>query len=97
MSISPDINLERKDPRKMPPTERDVNSSRKVQSIVVVENPLAKPISELAAITKSEVPIAIFIGSFASITNPGMIRNPPPAPTTPVSIPTTPPSSPISR
>ena len=91
LSFSPDMNLERKDPRKMPKMDSDVNSIRKVQSMVVFEISPAKPISDLAAMTSSEVPTAIFMGSFASKTSAGMIRNPPPAPTTPVSIPTTPP------
>ena len=45
---------------------------------------------------KSEVPTAIFIGSLTNKTKAGIIKNPPPAPTTPVSVPTTKPSAAIS-
>ena len=50
------------------------------------------PINDLTAIINKEVATAFFIGSFANITNAGIIRNPPPAPTTPVRIPITKPS-----
>ena len=52
-----------------------------------------KPVKLFTEMITNEVPTAIFIGSFDSITNAGIIRNPPPAPTNPVKSPTKAPSN----
>lgn len=52
----------------------------------------ANPLSELAEMITSDVPIACLIGSFKKLTSVGIIKNPPPAPTSPVSTPISMPS-----
>ena len=47
-----------------------------------------KPNNELMAIIIKDVPTAVFMGSFKNSTRIGIIRNPPPAPNKPVTIPT---------
>ena len=53
--------------------------------------------SDFPAMITSDVPTAVFIGRRASTTSAGTIRNPPPAPTSPVSAPTTTPSATTAR
>ena len=48
----------------------------------------AKPIALLIKIINSEVPTACFIGKLAKNNKAGIIKNPPPAPKNPVTIPT---------
>ena len=70
---------------------------RKVQSMAGwVATSLAKPMSELAAIISSEVPTASRMGSRANSTRAGMIMKPPPAPTSPVTVPTAAPCAAIN-
>ena len=73
-----------------------VTDNNKVQSMVLFPKSPVNPISDFAAIIKSDVPTACFIGSLLSITSAGIIKNPPPAPTRPVSIPTSAPSTNMS-
>ncbi len=47
-----------------------------------------KPIEELMVMINNEVPTACFIGNLAKNKRAGIIRNPPPAPRNPVTIPT---------
>ena len=92
LSLSPEKNLERYVPKKIPTTENAVKGNKKVQSTAKFDKSPKNPMSDLAAIINNEVPTAIFIGKRAKSTKAGIIKNPPPAPTMPVSIPTKPPS-----
>ena len=60
---------------------------KKFQSMVVCDISPINPTMDLILIIKMEEAIAFFIGSFPKITNAGMIKNPPPAPTIPVNMP----------
>lgn len=77
----------------MPSTDKAVVESNKFQLNVITPISLPKPMSDLQAMINKEVAIAFFIGSLPKNTNEGMIKNPPPAPTKPVSIPTEKPAS----
>ena len=73
---------------KIPITDTVVNDNRKVQSIAMFCTSPAKPVRELMVMISKEVPMAFFIGSLANFSSAGIIRNPPPAPIRPISIPT---------
>ena len=47
-----------------------------------------KPMLELIKMINNDVPTACFMGKLAKKSNAGMIKNPPPAPKKPVTIPT---------
>ncbi len=75
-------------PMKIPVIENAENLKRKGQSIKAPEETSpANPTKALAAITIREVPTDIFMGIRAKKTRAGIIRNPPPIPTIPVSMP----------
>ena len=73
---------------KIPAIENAVNGSRKFQFTSVCVRPPIKEERQFIVIINNDVPIAFFIGNLKNRTNAGMIRNPPPAPTSPVSVPT---------
>ena len=72
-----------------------VKTANSVQSNWTKLAKLAKPANDFMAITSSEVPIARFMGRPPIKASAGTTRNPPPAPTKPVTAPTTTPSSAI--
>ena len=72
---------------KIPITEIAVKLNKKIQLMVKFSTSPKKPIKEFIAMINNEVPTAFFIGNFANNTNDGIIRNPPPAPTSPIIIP----------
>ena len=84
-------------PAMMPTMAMAEKIMRKFQSIssLPFRSPV-KPMSDFAAMMMREVPTACFIGSFAKSTSAGIMRNPPPAPTSPVIVPTTAPSPSIN-
>lgn len=69
-----------------------VTNNKNRHSTVVVNRSPAKPISELMAMMNRDVPDAVFIGSRVNNTRAGIIRKPPPAPTSPVRKPMSDPS-----
>ena len=70
-----------------------VNTIKKFQSIDIIKaSPKKNPKIDFKAIITSEVPIAFFISKLVNTTRAGIIRNPPPAPTSPVTAPTISPS-----
>ena len=70
-----------------------LNDKIKYQSIFMVKaSPKKKPNKDFSVIIIKEVPIAFLISRLANKTKAGMIRNPPPAPTKPVTAPTIKPS-----
>ena len=70
----------------------DEKMDRNTQSISIFETSPINPVRDFTAIISNEVPTAIFMGSLESTTKAGIIKNPPPAPTKPVSVPTINPS-----
>ena len=85
LSFCPSIFLLSHIPNIIPREVRAINRAKMLQSIFIPENKSPpKPTKELVAIIASEVPIDCFMLKPKSITNVGMIRNPPPAPTIPV-------------
>jgi len=90
------INFEIYTPTIIPIIEKLVNNNKNDHSISKLCKSPKKPISDLAAIIKSDVPMAFFIGSLVKITKAGIIKNPPPAPTIPVRRPTNIPSAAIT-
>ena len=95
-SLEPSIFFDNAIPIKIPNTENAVKMSKRDPSRlgVVCTSPI-NPINDFAAIMNKEVPTANFMGILAKITSAGIIRNPPPAPTKPVSTPTKVPSNKI--
>ena len=73
----------------MPKIDKLQKASKNFQSIVKCCKSPVNPIKELIEITINEVATASFIGNLAKNTKAGTIKNPPPAPTKPVTIPTT--------
>ena len=65
-----------------------VNAARKPHAMVVRPAYPTYPEAVFIAITSSDVPIASLIGTRASSTSAGTMRNPPPIPTMPVMAPT---------
>lgn len=96
-NLMPGILRESTLPKCTPTMAIDVMVSKNGQSIGRVSKSPKKPVSELSAIIKSEVPVAVFIGKPVSRTNAGMMRKPPPAPTKPVSSPIKVPSKTMSK
>ena len=82
------IFLARFTPAIIPITESPVKINKNCQltSILSIEEP--NPIKELKDIMNKDVATASFIEIPKSIINAGTIKNPPPAPTKPVTIPT---------
>jgi len=77
----------------MPKNDRMLKVERKVQSIDIVKaSPKKNPVSDLKAMMIKEVPTATFMSILANRTKAGMIKNPPPAPMSPVTPPTKNPS-----
>lgn len=96
-NLMPGILRESTLPKCTPTMAMAVIVSKNDQSIGRVSKSPKKPVSELSAIIKSEVPVAVFIGKPVSRTNAGMMRKPPPAPTKPVSSPIKVPSKMMSN
>ena len=96
--LLPSIFLLSLSPIKMPTIASAVTVSKSVQLIAtwLLISPV-NPINDFAAIINSEVPTACFMGSLLNSTSAGIIKKPPPAPTSPVSIPTNAPSSSMSK
>lgn len=82
------IFLDRNVPINIPPIASPEKRIRNLQSITWCPKSPINPINAFVAITNNEVPIATFIGKRARNTIAGTIRNPPPAPTSPVIAPT---------
>jgi len=95
--ISQDIFFDILLPMKIPIMARAVICKSSIQLICTKWSPLIKPIRELRAMIKSDVPIASFIGILLNITRAGIIIKPPPAPTNPVMVQTPAPSKIIQR
>ena len=78
---------------KIPKVVNNVNNNKKFQSIFITNtSPKKNPKVDFKAIINSEVAIAFFISKPINITKAGTIKNPPPAPTSPVIPPTINPS-----
>lgn len=90
----PFSNFEKQEPIKIPTIENAVKVNNKFQSITLF-NSAVNPKIDLIAMTNKDVPTASFILIFVSSNKAGIIRNPPPAPTKPVTSPTTIPSKAI--
>ena len=71
----------------MPKVETIVNPIRKSQFISKFPTSPINPINDFRAIINNEVATAFFMGSFTNKTKVGMIKKPPPIPTTPVNKP----------
>lgn len=84
----PDILSDKAVPMKMPPTAMAVKLNSKVQLMVYWAMVLKKPKSELKVMMVRDDPTAVFMGSLPNSTNAGMMRKPPPAPNSPVTMPT---------
>jgi len=91
----PSIKFDKYIPINIPITDMPVKLSKNSQSIIKFSTSPINPINDLIAIINNDVATAFFIGSLANKTKAGIIKNPPPAPTIPVSIPTTNPSTSI--
>ena len=88
-NLEPGIYFESCKPIKIPIIDNAAIDNNKVQSIIYSSEILPiNPMLEFNTIITNEVPIAFFIGSFAKMTNAGIIKNPPPAPTNPAKNPT---------
>ncbi len=74
-----------------------VRVSRNFQSMGLLRTSPKKPVSELIAIIKSDVPAAVFMGRPVNNTSAGIIKKPPPAPTNPVRNPMSMPSTMINN
>lgn len=72
----------------IPTTAIAEKRSKKFQSISRVATSPMNPISEFIEIISSDVATAFFIGNLANNTKAGIMRNPPPAPTSPAITPT---------
>ena len=96
-SFVPSIFFEMLVPSTMPISAKIAIRTMKCQSVAVWKLAPQKPINDFTAIIISEVPTASFIGSLDKITNAGIIINPPPAPTNPVSVPSMAPCIKMSR
>ena len=70
-----------------------VTAPASTQSICTLDRYPARPANDFIAITTSDVPTAIGMGSPPSRASAGTTRKPPPAPTRPVTRPTTRPSA----
>lgn len=70
-----------------PPMARLVIVSKNGHCISRLKISPVNPISELNAIINNDVPVATFMGSPVKSTSAGIIKKPPPAPTSPVSKP----------
>ena len=92
LSLLPSIFLLSAVPIKIPIIAKAEIVNRNCQLIAFSLLSPKKPISDLAAIIASDVPIASFIGNLLKITKAGIIQKPPPAPTRPVTTPTIAPS-----
>ena len=71
----------------MPSVANKTITIKKFQSMEVCEISPTNPTMDFILIIKIDEAMAFFIGSLPKITNAGMIKNPPPAPTIPVNIP----------
>ena len=95
-NFAPSIFLDKKIPMKMPTVAKAATEVKRVQLIKVSPLSPKNPINDFAAIITKDVPTASFIGNLDKRTNAGIIKNPPPAPTNPVTIPTIAPSNKIT-
>lgn len=87
-SFLPSIFLDNSVPMRIPIIEIAEIVPKKFQLISTLFIDEKNPIKELNETITNEVPMATFIGVFNKLTNAGMIKNPPPAPSKPVMIPT---------
>ena len=88
LSFLPLIFFDNSVPVRIPIMEIAEIVPKKFQSISTLFIEEKNPNRELNETMTSEVPMATFIGVFNKLTNAGMIKNPPPAPSKPVMIPT---------
>ena len=87
-SLAADIILDNSIPTNIPVTANVVNGITNIQSKECNKlTLLITPTMELIAIINNDVPTANFISRLRKMTNDGIIRNPPPAPTRPVNNP----------
>ena len=86
-SLAPSILLFKKLPNIIPPVAKTTILANKEKSTEVWVRSPANPNRDLMVIINKEEAIAYFIGSLPKSTNAGIIKNPPPAPTIPVTSP----------